>query len=184
MSAPTAPVAPADVARTAFEALAAGDLDRFAELTHEDAVFDVLPVGEQRGRTAIREHFEELRAALPDASMTLEGVTGDDRRAAIEWRMTGTFEGKPFHGIAPNHHKIDIQGVDFMEIDSGRIRHNRVAFDGAEFARQVGMLPHRGSAADRAMLAAFNAKTQLVERWHERHERHHERHEHKQAQDS
>jgi len=180
MSAPTAPVAPADVARTAFEALAAGDLDRFADLTHEDAVFDVIPIGEQRGRTAVRGFFEELRAALPDASMTLEGVTGDNRRAAIEWRMTGTFEGKPFKGITPNHHKVDLQGVDFMEIDSGRIRHDRIAFDGAEFARQVGMLPHRGSATDRAMLAAFNAKTQLVERWHERQERH-EHHEKKHA---
>ncbi|MBV9022829.1 MAG: ester cyclase [Streptomycetaceae bacterium] len=180
MSAPTAPVAPADVARTAFEALAAGDLDRFADLTHEDAVFDVLPIGEQRGRTAIREHYEKLRAALPDATLTLEGVTGDDRRAAIEWRMTGTFEGKPFEGITPNHHKVDLRGVDFMEIDSGRIRHDRVAFDGVEFARQVGMLPHRGSTADRAMLAAFNAKSRLVEGWHERRERH-EQHEKKHA---
>jgi steroid delta-isomerase-like uncharacterized protein len=180
MSAPTAPAAPADVARISFEALAAGDLDRFAELTHEDVVFDLLPIGEQRGRTAVRDFFKELRDALPDASMTLEDVTGDDRRAAIEWRVTGTFEGKPFRGFTPNHHKIDLRGVDFMEIDSGRIRHNRVAFDGAEFARQVGVLPHRGSTADRAMLAAFNTKTQLVERWHERQGRH-EQHEKKHA---
>ena len=177
MSAPTAPAAPADVARTSFEALTAGDLDRFAELVHEDAVFDVLPFGEQRGRTAVRGFFEEFHDAFPDVSITLEGVTGDDQRAAVEWRATGTFDGKPFQGITPNHHKFDIRGVDFLEIDSGRIRHERVAFDSAEFARQAGMLPHRGSTTDRALLAAFNAKTQLVERWHERQERreHHEK---------
>jgi hypothetical protein len=31
--------------------------------------------------------------------------------------------------------------------------------DGAEFARQIGMLPARGSRADRAMLATFNTAT-------------------------
>ena len=34
-------------------------------------------------------------------------------------------------------------------------------FDGASFARQIGMLPPDGSGADRAMKSAFNAVTKL-----------------------
>jgi hypothetical protein len=37
-------------------------------------------------------------------------------------------------------------------------------YDGATFARQVGMLPTAGSAADRATLAAFNAAARLRRR--------------------
>ena len=38
---------------------------------------------------------------------------------------------------------------------------NTVYYDSAEFARQIGMLPPRDSAADRATLTAFNAKTRM-----------------------
>ncbi|MFI0510598.1 steroid delta-isomerase-like uncharacterized protein [Streptomyces canus] len=174
MSAPSSPVVPADVARSAADALDAGDLDRFGDLVHDDAVFEILPFGEQRGRVAVREFFEELRDALPDFSMTTEGVTGDERNAALEWRIRGTFDGKPFQGFSPNGHKFDIRGIDFVEIDSGRIRHDRVTFDGAEWARQLGLLPHRGSATERAMVTAFNMKTWATDRWQERtHSRQH-----------
>jgi hypothetical protein len=33
--------------------------------------------------------------------------------------------------------------------------------DGAEFARQIGMLPAQGSAVDRGMTGAFNAVTKV-----------------------
>ena len=37
-------------------------------------------------------------------------------------------------------------------------------FDQMQFARQIGLLPPDGSAADRATKAAFNAKTRLLAR--------------------
>lgn len=178
MSAPMpSPVAPVDVARSAAEALGAGDLDRYSELVHDDAVFEILPFGEQRGRVAVREFFEELKDALPDFAFSTQAVTGDERHAAVEWRIRGTFDGKPFQGFTPNGHTFDIQGIDFLDIDSGRIRHERSAFDGAEWARQLGLLPHRGSAAERAMVTAFNIKTRVAERVQERmHAGHHDGH--------
>ena len=41
---------------------------------------------------------------------------------------------------------------------------NFVVFDQMQFARQIGMLPPDGTAADRATKAAFNAKTRLLSR--------------------
>ncbi|MFD7568196.1 hypothetical protein ACFV7O_33960 [Streptomyces tendae] len=49
--------------------------------------------------------------------------------------------------------------------------HEDVVFDGAELGRQIGLLPSRDSAADRAATTAFNVKTQLTDRWRERHAR-------------
>ena len=46
----------------------------------------------------------------------------------------------------------------------GSIQHNTIYYDGATFARQIGLLPGLGSRADQALLAAFNAKTTLSQR--------------------
>ncbi|MEV7179026.1 ester cyclase [Kitasatospora sp. NPDC093679] len=173
MAAPSLPLPPVDVARSAAQALAAGDLDRYGELLHDDAVFEVLPFGERRGRTAVRGFFDDLREALPDFSFTAEAVTGDEQHAAVEWRIRGTFDGKPFQGFTPNGRRFDIRGIDFLEIHSGRIRHDRTAFDGAEWARQLGLLPRHDSVAERAMVTAFNTKTRIAKHWQERtHGRH------------
>ncbi|WP_327063610.1 ester cyclase [Kitasatospora purpeofusca] len=168
MSTYTSQTAPVDVARIAAAALNAGDLDRFAELVHEDVAFDILPFGERHGRLAARGFFAELRGALPDFDMTVEAVTGDARCAAVAWRITGTFNGERFQGFEPNGRAFDIRGIDFMDIDSGRVRHDRIAFDGAEWARQLGLLPPRGSAAESAAQAVFNLRTRIARRWRER----------------
>jgi len=53
-----------------------------------------------------------------------------------------------------------------MRFDAdGRVIDNAVYYDGATFAREIGMLPRRDSAADRAMLHAFNAATKAKRRF-------------------
>ena len=46
----------------------------------------------------------------------------------------------------------------------GKVTSNFVVFDQMQFARSVGMMPPDGSAADRVMKAAFNAKTRIARR--------------------
>ena len=62
----------------------------------------------------------------------------------------------------------EVRGVDVMEIADGLIQHNTIYYDGVTFARQIGLLPGLGSRADRALLAAFNAKTTLSQRIRDR----------------
>ena len=52
-----------------------------------------------------------------------------------------------------------------MEIEEGRIRRNTIYYDGASFARQIGLLPAKGSLADRALLSAFNARARAMRRF-------------------
>ena len=70
-------------------------------------------------------------------------------------------DGGPFLGIEPNGRRIDLRGVDVMQIEDGLISRNTVYYDGAAFARAVGMLPSQDSPAERAMFTAFNATTKL-----------------------
>jgi hypothetical protein len=46
-----------------------------------------------------------------------------------------------------------------MRFEDGRLRHNTIHYDGASFARDIGLLPAQGSAAERGMTALFNAAT-------------------------
>jgi steroid delta-isomerase-like uncharacterized protein len=149
-------------ARELFEALGRRDLSRAGEMWGPDSVDHFLPVGVFQGTEAIRGYFEDLFAAVPDFKLEVEDVIGQDRHAVVQWRATGTFSGAPFLGIEPTGRSVDMRGVDVMTFDDeGRVDHNTIYYDGAEFARQVGMLPRRDSAADRALTAAFNGATKL-----------------------
>jgi steroid delta-isomerase-like uncharacterized protein len=112
---------------------------------------------------AVRAFFRELFAAFPDFTMTVDRVVADDTSAVVQWHAAGTFTGGPFQGITPTGRRADIRGVDVMEITDGLIKHT-IYYDGATFARQIGLLPGLGSRADQALLAAFNAKTTLSQR--------------------
>jgi hypothetical protein len=58
-----------------------------------------------------------------------------------------------------------------MEIADGLIQYNTIYYDGATFARQIGLLPGLGSRADQALPAACNAKTTVSQRARDRRQR-------------
>jgi hypothetical protein len=63
--------------------------------------------------------------------------------------------------IEPTGKHVEVRGFDLFELEDGQIVSNTAYYDGAAFARQIGMLPADGSGADRAMKSAFNAVTKL-----------------------
>jgi steroid delta-isomerase-like uncharacterized protein len=125
----------------------------------ERTVDHFLALGESiRGTQALAAFFRELLAAVPDLRMEVERVVDEGREAVVQWTMAGTLNGSPFRGIEPTGRPVRLRGVDVIRFDDeGRIEENTIYFDGAEFARQLGMLPRQKSPADRAMLGIFNA---------------------------
>jgi steroid delta-isomerase-like uncharacterized protein len=156
--------APADVARAVFDAVVRRDPDGIVEFGGADYVDDFVAVGEFRGREAIRAFFRETFAAFPDFAMTVERIVADDHSAVVQWHLSGTFSGGPFQGIRPTGRRVELRGVDVMEIAGGLIQRNTIYCDGASFARQIGLLPAQGSRADRSMLSAFNLLSRLPRR--------------------
>lgn len=160
---------PSQIAREVFKALFDDrDLSDPYRYWTDDSVDHFLAAGKSvRGAQALAQWFRDLFAALPDWKLEVENVIDDgDRQVVVQWHATGTFDGdSPFLGIEPNGRRIDLRAVDVIRLDAdGKVDTNTVYYDGAEFARQLGMLPPRDSAADRAMLSAFNGATKLKRR--------------------
>ena len=150
-----------DRARSYFDAIAARDTVAMVEHWDPEGVADIVPYGILRGQSEIAAFFRGLFSALPDLETSVERVAATAHLAAVEWRMGGHFTGAPFMDLEPTGRRIDIRGLDLIEIEDGQIVGNTAYYDGASFARQVGMLPSEGSGAERAMKGAFNAVTKM-----------------------
>jgi steroid delta-isomerase-like uncharacterized protein len=151
----------AAVARKSFDALAARDLDGIVADWSEEGVEDIVAFGILRGKTEIRENVRSLYASFPDLEFTFERVIADDRHATLQWRAAATFTGEPYMGILPNGKRVEVRTVEVMELEDGKIVRNTIYYDGAAFARQIGMLPEQESGAEKAMIAAFNTVTKM-----------------------
>jgi ketosteroid isomerase-like protein len=150
-----------DVAQSAFDALKTRDFDALAANWTADGVEEMVPVGIFRGPKEICDNVREVLAAAPDLDPVLERIVADDRHAVLQWRASGTFDGEPIQGIQPTGSHVELRFVEVMEVEDGLIVRNAVYYDGAAFARQIGMMPEQESGAEKAMIAAFNAVTKL-----------------------
>jgi steroid delta-isomerase-like uncharacterized protein len=151
-----------EAARGYFAALSARDAESMASCFTADGIEDIVPLGVFRGPGEVRTVFKELFAALPDVETTVTRVVADHEAAGVEWRMAGTFEGGSFQGIEPTGKRVQLRGFDLLEIDEdGKISRNTGYYDGADFARQIGLLPPQDSGAERVMRSGFNAITKL-----------------------
>jgi steroid delta-isomerase-like uncharacterized protein len=147
--------------RSYFEAMDRRDVGAMVEFWRDDGVEDVVPVGLLRGKEELRAFLDASFRAVPDARTTLGRIVAGESSCAVEWRLEGTFDGAPFMDIEPTGKHVEIRGFDLLELEDGQIVSNTAYYDGASFARQIGMLPPDGSGADRAMKSAFNAVTKL-----------------------
>jgi steroid delta-isomerase-like uncharacterized protein len=158
---------PAQLARDTFEAIFdRRDIDAVRPMWTESSVDHFLALGlEARGPDQLAAFFRELLAAVPDLDMTIENIVEDDRHAVVQWSASGTFDGGSFQGIEPTGKRMSLRGCDvFTFTDDGKLDENTIYYDGAEFARQIGMLPPRDSAVDRGITEAFNLVTRARRR--------------------
>jgi steroid delta-isomerase-like uncharacterized protein len=146
-------------ARSYFEALARRDANGMLEHWSDDGVVDLAPLGILRGSAQIGAFFRELFAAFADLETTVTRVAAGQNEVAVEWRMSATFSGEPFRGVAATGRPIEIRGLDLIEIEDGRNVSITSYYDGMAFARGIGLLPPQDSGAERAMKGAVNAVT-------------------------
>lgn len=155
-----------ELVRQSFSAVSSHDAEGVVSIDHDDVVEEFVPLGlVLHGKSAVRSFFEELFAAFPDVVLTTEAIHAvGDHMAVGQWRLQGTFTGAPFQDIDPTGSRVEIRGLDVMEFEDGKLRHNTIYYDGLSFARQIGLLPKQDTRADRAMVSAFNAVTRVRRR--------------------
>jgi steroid delta-isomerase-like uncharacterized protein len=147
--------------REYFDAAGRRDIEAMAGFYHPEVVLDVVPIGIMRGAGEYRAFFEEVFAAFPDAEFTISRLVTSASLAAVEWRMTGRFTGRPFQGVEANGRFVEMRGCDMFEIEAGKIVKNTGYYDGMALARAIGMMPPQDSGGERAMKQAFNAITKV-----------------------
>lgn len=150
-----------DVAESYFAAVGARDAAAMAAHWDKDGIDDIVPLGVFRGPQGVRAVFTELFAAVPDFTMVVDRITADTEVATVQWRAFGNFTGTPFRGIEATGRRLELRGCDCLEVADDKLVRNTAYYDGAAFARSIGLLPSENSGADKAMIAGFNAVTKL-----------------------
>jgi steroid delta-isomerase-like uncharacterized protein len=163
---PPAQATNGELARWAFERLNDHDVDSLRQFWSADTV-EYFPTGTCHGADEIAAYFTTVFEAVPDFSIEPLSIVADGDDVFVHWRLTGTHSGR-FLGVDGTGRAVDLQGIDHFVISDGLVVSNTVRFDQMEWARQIGLLPPDGSPADRAMKAAFNARTKVAHALHRR----------------
>jgi glyoxylase-like metal-dependent hydrolase (beta-lactamase superfamily II)/predicted ester cyclase len=150
------------VARRYFDAIDARDLETAVSLWASGGREYVRGQIDALAPEGVRSFIGGLLEAVPDLHMEVISTTTEGDRCGVLWHLTGTFAGPgDFAGVAPTGARIDLEGLDVITVRDGLIQSNDAFTDSMTFARQIGMMPAQGSAAEQRMMGAFNAKTRL-----------------------
>jgi predicted ester cyclase len=148
-----------------FDALADRDPDRAVKTWKAGGIDDFFGIGEMVAPHDIRDYFSNLFAAIPDWQFEVIDMVAEGDQVAVHWRAKGTFTGEgKLEGFLANGRSLDLRGLDILTVADGKIVKNFAYTNAMELARQIGALPASGSGQEKAMAAAFNAKTALMKR--------------------
>lgn len=143
MSASTTPEENKRLARRYPEDVATeGNVDRIDTLCAEDVV-ERSPLGERRGREALKEQSESIHAAFPDVSVTIEDVVAEGDTVAQRLTFRGTHEGE-FMGIEPTHSEVEVANTLFTRIEDGLIVERWLLVDTLGLLQQLGVVDPPG----------------------------------------
>jgi predicted ester cyclase len=114
-----------------------------------------------RGREAIRDHVRAVLAAFPDLRFELTRVAHGADFTLAEWTCRMTHGGE-LSGLAPTGRSLESMGVDVATLDTdGAVAHLVSYYDGAAIMRGLGVLPERGSRAERLLTRAASIVRRL-----------------------
>jgi predicted ester cyclase len=148
------------VATRYFDAIGARDLDGMVACWAPGALDELYGMAELVAPDGIREWFGMVFDAFPDFSMEVTDIVAYGEKAAVQWRITGTFAGPGrFEGLAPTGESVELEGIDMLTVRDGLIHGNRAFTNAAEMGRQLGAMPPAGSFGEKAMVAGVNART-------------------------
>jgi steroid delta-isomerase-like uncharacterized protein len=161
VAAPPAHASNADRIRWEFEMLNHHDVSPLKQHLWTVETVARFPDRTTHGAEELAAYLEAQFAALTDWHMDVVAVAEQGDDVFVHWHLTGTHSG-PMLGVQPTGKPVTVEGVDHFVLRDGKVASIYVATNEMQFARQFGMMPPDGSAADKALKATFNAKTRLV----------------------
>jgi glyoxylase-like metal-dependent hydrolase (beta-lactamase superfamily II)/predicted ester cyclase len=156
-----------DVVTRYFSALSEQDLDAAVACWRPGSVDRMVGQEELTAPDGIRSFFSALFAAFPDWRFEVLDMTGSGDRVAVRWRAAATFAGPgDYNGLAPNGARVMVEGCDVVTVDDGVIVGNEAFVNGADVARQLGVLPPYRSRAEARLTKLANVQTRMEARIH------------------
>jgi steroid delta-isomerase-like uncharacterized protein len=148
-----------------FDALTRHDLDAIAAAWAPDGHCHVAGQADASGPHGVRAYWAELFGASPDMRIQIDDLIAEGEQVAVKWSATGTFAGPgSYQGIEPTYAHLELEGLDLFRLRDGLIEREDAYTDGTTFARQIGLLPPRGSSAEQRMAKAFNGQARFRRR--------------------
>ncbi|GAA5085189.1 ester cyclase [Nocardia iowensis] len=143
-----------------------GDGAAVAKCATEDTMWYDPSLGKRvAGRAGVEEFVSDTVRSFPDVAYTNPFpplLAAEGRAAVVPWRMTGTHLG-PIDppGFAATGKKIDLLVIDIWQFRGGLIWRSQATWDLSEMLLQLGLMPPRGSTAERAMARAQRVRSRL-----------------------
>jgi predicted ester cyclase len=137
-----------------FEAWEGRDIDALTAMCDEGIELDDPALPEPlRGRAGMRSFAEDTFSTFPDLRLEALEPPVPSRRGDGAWgpyRMSGTMRGhwRPLD-IAPTGARVDFRGVTEWRFRGGLLVLWDTVYDNLAVARQMGVVPPRGSRGDR-----------------------------------
>jgi hypothetical protein len=132
-----------DVVRRVLAFWDARDLDSFAACLTDDVEWYDPAMAEPpaRGRAAVREFAEAVIRAFPDFRYEVLPpmcVSSDGTRCAVNWRIRASHI-RPLEplGYAPTGRRVEIEGVDVLDLEGEKVKRILTAFDPLPAAEQL-----------------------------------------------
>jgi steroid delta-isomerase-like uncharacterized protein len=97
-----------------------GNLGVFDELASEKFVEHEVVPGFPSTRDGVKAFFAAMRTAFPDLTFNVEFYIANDDKVATYLTMNGTQKGE-FMGHAATGNKINVKGVDILQIKDGKV---------------------------------------------------------------
>lgn len=161
-----------EVATAYFTAVRDQDLDGMAACWQPGSLDRLYGMAELRVPEDLRAWFGNLFRAFPDFRLEVTEMVAYGEKAAVRWHATGTFTGPgKFEGITATGASIELEGIDLLTIQDGKIVENQAYTNAVEIGRQLGAMPPAGSLGEKAMFGMVNGRTAatgLVKRLRER----------------
>ena len=108
--------------------------------TFDHPRYEIIPSGEiHDGEEAVRQYFHDTRTAFPDQRNELIAMHHADDAVIVEFWLRGTHEG-PLRGIPPTNKPFECRCLAIFEFEGDRIVCERVYFDAATIASQLGLV--------------------------------------------
>ena len=110
--------------------------------------------------------FEDVvrmyRTAFPDLNLVIEEMLSTDDVVVARWRAAGTHRGD-LMGLAPTGKRAEVTGMEIAHFSDGKIVDEWVEWDQVAMLRQLGVIPERDSAQERALRTFSNLRTKVTD---------------------